>query len=76
MEDLIMCITSGGQKMVREDYSVPLHHMKPKSALKKWPVLASEKNQFQVAPLPDIITQLFEEIGNAANKNNTSTLEG
>ena len=34
MGDLIMCITSGGQKMVGEDYSVPPHHMKPKSAPK------------------------------------------
>ena len=34
MGDLIMCITSGGQKMVGKDYSVPTHHMKPKSAPK------------------------------------------
>ena len=70
MADLIMCITSGGQKMVGEDYSVPPHPMKPKSALKKWPVFVlrfKHKNRHH--------HPAFEETGNVANKNSTSTLE-
>ena len=80
MGDLIMCITSGGQKMVGEDYSVPPHHMKPKSALKKWPILVSKKKiRFKhkpVAQLSDVITRqsVFEETGNVANEDRT--LEG
>ena len=67
-----MCITSGGQKMVGEDYSVPPHHMKPKSALKKWLVFVSKQIRFKHKKT---LNPAIEETGNVANKNSTSTHE-
>ena len=66
MEDLIMCITSGGQKMVGEDYSVPPYPHENKISSEKMASPCIE-NKFgfkhkPVAQPPDVITQYLKKM--------------